>query len=312
VDAGDESVPTETVAAIRRHGLALKGPVATPQDGSMASPNIGLRRALGLDVQVRRARALAGTTAPARGLDLLVLREASEDLYAGVGFPAASDAAEELRATLARHGATLPPDAGIAIKYLSETASRRAWEFACELARREGIDHVTAAHKSAVMPTTDGLFVRVGRETAAEHDLELRAVPVDTLVARLVGHPDEHRLIVAPNQYGDILADLAGALAGGLGMVAGGNYGSGVAVFEAAHGAAFRHAGRGTANPLGVVLSAVLLLSHAGAPGAAGRLDGAVAGAVADGVVPAEVAEGAGCSVTTFTEAVLSRMAAPR
>lgn len=275
VDQAGDPVPQASVDEITRCGIALKGPVATPQDGSMASPNVGLRRALGLRFQVRTVRSFGGAAA---AVDLLVIRETTEDLYAGVGFDLDTPPATEVRDICARVGMPLPADSGLSIKYLSVSACEAAWRFAVAEARRAGRATLTAAHKTAVMPHTDGLFVRAGRRIVADAGLELEAVAVDTLAARLVSRPASVGVIVAPNLYGDVLADVAGALAGGVGVVAGGNYGAGrLAVFEAAHGAAWRHEGRGTANPVGAIISGAMALRHLGATLAADAVVRAVA-----------------------------------
>lgn len=277
VEEGGDPVPQRTVDAIRRCGVALKGPVATPQDGSMSSPNVGLRRALGLRFQVRTVRSFGAGTAP---VDVLIIRETTEDLYAGVGFDVDAPGAADVRAACDRAGMTLPADSGISVKYLSSSACEAVWRFAVDAARREGRTTLTAAHKTAVMPHTDGLFVRAGRRVVSEAGLAFDAVAVDTLAARLVSRPDAVGLIVAPNLYGDVLADVAGALAGGVGVVAGANHGDdALAVFEAAHGAAWRHVGRGTANPVGAILSGAMALRHLGEPRAADAIARAVAAA---------------------------------
>lgn len=275
VEQAGDAVPRATVDVVRRCGTALKGPVATPQDGSMASPNVGLRRALGLRFQVRTVRSFGAASAP---VDVLVIRETTEDLYAGVGFDLDAPQAAEVRGVCGRAGMPLPADSGLSIKYLSVRACEAVWRFAVDEARRVGRSTLTAAHKTAVMPHTDGLFVRVGRRIVTGAGLKLEAVAVDTLAAQLVSRPASVGVIVAPNLYGDILADLAGALAGGVGVVAGANHGDGaLAVFEAAHGAAWRHAGRGTANPVGAILSGAMALRHLGEPAAADAVVRAVA-----------------------------------
>jgi len=272
--AGDP-VPRDTVDAIRRCGIALKGPVATAQDGSMASPNVGLRRALGLRFQVRTVRSFGAAAAP---VDVLIIRETTEDLYAGVGFDVDSAQAAELRRLCGDAGMPLPADSGVSVKYLSISACEAVWRFAVDAARRAERSTLTAAHKTAVMPHTDGLFVRAGRRIVTDAGLGFDAVAVDTLAAQLVSRPASVGMIVAPNLYGDVLADLAGALAGGVGVVAGANHGDGaLAVFEAAHGAAWRHAGRGTANPVGAILSGAMALRHLGEPAAADAVVRAVA-----------------------------------
>jgi isocitrate dehydrogenase (NAD+) len=274
VEQAGDPVPRATVEAIRRCGVALKGPVATPQDGSMASPNVGLRRALGLRFQVRTVRSFGAGAPP---VDVLIIRETTEDLYAGVGFDVDSAQAAEVRRLCGDAGMSLPADCGVSVKYLSVSACEAVWRFAVEAAGRAGRPTLTAAHKTAVMPHTDGLFVRAGRRIVTDAGLGFEAVAVDTLAARLVSRPASVGVIVAPNLYGDVLADLAGALAGGVGVVAGANHGDGaLAVFEAAHGAAWRHAGRGTANPVGAILSGAMALRHLGEPAAADAIVRAV------------------------------------
>jgi isocitrate dehydrogenase (NAD+) len=275
VEQAGDPVPSATVDVIRRCGVALKGPVATPQDGSMASPNIGLRRALGLRFQVRTVRSFGAAAAP---VDVLIIRETTEDLYAGVGFDVDSRQAAEVRRLCGDAGMPLPADSGISVKYLSVSACEAVWRFAVDAARRAGRSTLTAAHKTAVMPHTDGVFVRAGLGIVADAGLGFEAVAVDTLAAQLVSRPASVAVIVAPNLYGDVLADLAGALAGGVGVVAGANHGDdGLAVFEAAHGAAWRHAGRGTANPVGAILSGAMALRHLGEREAAAAIVRAVA-----------------------------------
>lgn len=276
VEHTGDALPDATLSAISDAGVALKGPVATPQDGSMPSPNIGLRRALDLPFQLRRAMSF-GVGPDMPKLDLLIVRETTEDLYAGVGFDAGTELASEVHHLCSIAGRPLRDDAGVSIKFLSVSACRAAWRFAVTEARRAHRATLTAAHKAAAMPHTDGIFVDAGREIVRDAGLRFEAVAVDTLAARIVSRPAAVEMIVAPNLYGDILADIAGAVAGGVGVVAGGNYGSGdVAVFEAAHGAAWRHAGRDTADPVGVILSGALALAHMGENAAAEAITEAV------------------------------------
>jgi isocitrate dehydrogenase (NAD+) len=299
-------VPDETVDAIDETGIALKGPIATPPDGSMRSPNVGLRRALALSYQVRRAESFGGI-APQR-VDVYVVRETTEDLYAGVGFDATSRAADEVRDVCKRHGTLLPEDAGLSIKFLSETSCRALWEFSVREARRAGCTTLTAAHKSTVMRHTDGIFVRTGRDIVTCAGLGFDAVAVDTLAARLVSRPSSVEMIVAPNLYGDILADVAGAVVGGVGVVAGGNFGSSAtAVFEAAHGAAWRHVGRDTASPVGAVRSGALALRHAGHDGAARAIEDAVR-YVSDGIAARSGRPASRLTLTEVTGAIIEAL----
>lgn len=282
----DTALPAAAVQSIRRTGAALKGPVSTSATGGFASPNTGLRRALDVFAQVRPAQSLPGVPTLFPRLDVVVIRETTEDLYAGIEFVASSAGARAVLEGARRHGAMVSEEAAVSLKPATEAAVRRTLEFAVAWARRQGRRRVTVAHKATVMRATDGLYLKVGRELAAENtDLRIDDVLVDNLTAQLVRRPEDHDVIVTTNQYGDILSDLAAGMSGGVGLASGANYGPGVAVFEAGHGSAPRHAGTGRANPLGVVRSGALLLRHLGESVAADRLDQAVVGLLEDGRV---------------------------
>lgn len=305
------AVAPDVIAEIRRCGVALKGPIATPQDGSSRSPNVELRQLLWLAVQVRRARSFAGAASGVQGVDVIIVRETMQDLYAGLGVASGSAAANELRDLLAPHGISLPDEAAVSLKFLTPGAARRTWEAACSVARSQGIRELTAIHKAAVMPHTDGLFLQIGRDVVGDaDDLELRVLPIDTAVARLITHPTEMRLAVTLNLYGDVLADAAGALAGGVAVVAGANFGDDVAVFEAAHGAAFRHAGKDSANPLGAILSGAWMLAHLGEREAAARIERAVVTALAAGIGTRDLMGEAGVGTRAFGEVVANLVSA--
>ncbi len=280
------ALPEAAVASVRRTGAALKGPVSTSRTGGFPSPNTGLRRALDVFAQVRPTRTLAGVPSLFPRLDVVVIRETTEDLYAGIEFRAGSAGAEAVAAAARAYGATLAAGSAVSLKPASEAAVRRTLEFAVRWARQQGRHRVTVAHKATVMRATDGLYLDIGRQLAAENpDLEIDDVLVDNLTAQLVGRPEEHDVIVTTNQYGDILSDLVAGMSGGVGLAPGANYGPGLAVFEAAHGSAPRHAGTDRADPLGLIRSGALLLRHLGEHARADRLDDVVAGLLTEGRV---------------------------
>jgi isocitrate dehydrogenase (NAD+) len=316
LDAGaQDSLPAAAVASVRRTGVALKGPVSTSRTGGFPSPNTALRRALDMFANVRPARALPGVSTFFPALDVVVIRETTEDLYAGIEFAAGSPGAEAVADAARRHGARLAEGSGISLKPASEAAVRRTLEFAVDWARRQGRRHVTVAHKATVMRATDGLYLQIGRELAAGNaDMEIDEILVDNLTAQLVRNPGAYDVIVTTNQYGDILSDLVAGMTGGVGLMPGASYGAGVAVFEAAHGSAPRHAGTDRADPLGLIRSGAMLLRHLGETTCADRLDDAVEALLRDGRVRTydllpPASDGAS-STTAVAEALVERLRA--
>ncbi|WP_028923460.1 isocitrate/isopropylmalate family dehydrogenase [Pseudonocardia acaciae] len=304
-----EPLPRHVVEAIADRGVALKGPFTTPADGSMPSVNIALRRELDLYANARHVRTLPGV--PGRHVDLIIIRETTEDVYAGIEL--AEDSAEELADWLRARGMPVPAGAALAVKVASAAGARRAFEFAADYAEHHGRRRLTAVHKATVLPATDGLFVATGRAvvTARTH-LEFDTIAVDALAAHLVQRPEELDVLVLPGQYGDIMADLGGALVGGIGMVPGVNHGSCVSLFEPAHGSAPRHAGRNRANPVATILSGALALRRLGEDEAARRVEDAVAAALADGrhtydLTPHRSGDGA-LGTAEFAAAVISKL----
>jgi isocitrate dehydrogenase (NAD+) len=264
------------LASIASSGVALKGPVSTPV--GKPSPNVALRRALDLYVQIRHARSLAGR----RGVNVAIIRETTEDLYAQIEFEARSAAARSLIRSLRRDDIHI--DSALSLKPVSEPAARRAVTFALGWARSNKRCKVTVVHKATTMPATDGLFLTVARDAARDFpDVELDDLAVDTAAAQLVRRPGIFDVVLTTNLYGDILADVAAAVVGGVGTVAGANFGDGIAVFEAAHGSAPRHAGLNRANPIAAILCGALLLRHLGEDNAAARVEAAVAAVVVEG-----------------------------
>lgn len=313
VAAGSVPLPDGVLAGIRRCGVALKGPVSTPPDGSFRSVNIALRRALDLYVQARPCRSALAPPRPGPPLDVVIARETTEDLYAGVEIPAGADGSAAVADALARAGHPVPAGCGMSVKFVTEGAARRAARAVLTLARAEGRRRVTVVHKASVMRATDGLFLEAARaEAAAFPDLEFDDVLVDAAAAFLVHDPARFDVVLTGNLYGDILADLAGGLLGSIGLVPGVNVGDGVTVFEAAHGSAPRRAGLDMANPTGCVLSVALLLRHLGEAEAAWRVEDAVATVLAEGrALTYDVAARAGrtpVGTAAYADAVADRV----
>jgi isocitrate dehydrogenase (NAD+) len=278
-------VPDALLGSVRETGVALKGPVSTPAGSGSRSVNIALRRSLDLFAQVRPCRSFPGVLRAEPNVDLIVMRETTEDLYAGIEYERGSADAHALVDWLAAHSHPgVAPDSALSIKPISEQASRRVFDFAFAYARAHGRRKVTAVHKATVMKFTDGLFLRTAREVAeANPDIEFDEYTVDSLCLALVRRPADFDLLVAPNLYGDILSDLAAGLVGGIGLAPGANYGVSAAVFEAAHGSAPKYAGQNKVNPMAMMLSAVLMLRHLEESTTADRLEAAIAAVLADG-----------------------------
>jgi isocitrate dehydrogenase (NAD+) len=213
------------------------------------------------------------------------VRENTEDLYAGVEFEEGTEEADELLDWLGAKGHnSIRRDSGISIKPISETGSRQIVQFAFDYARRNGRRKVTAVHKANIMKFTDGLFLHVARDVAAENsDIEFEDRIVDNLSMQLVQRPEEYDVLVLPNLYGDIVSDLCAGLIGGLGLAPGGNFGADAAVFEPTHGSAPKYTGQNKVNPMAMMLSGMLMLRHLDENAAAERLEAAIAEVIADG-----------------------------
>jgi isocitrate dehydrogenase (NAD+) len=307
-----EALPEPVVEAIRECGLALKGPVATRPGDPYRSVNVMLREQLDLFLGVRPCRAMPGTPAPFPDTDLTVVRMHSGDLYAGFEFPSDDPTAAAIRdAVAAADGPRLDADAGISLKPISALAAERAARAAFDWAVESGRRRVTIVHKANVMRASDGVFLEAARDAAADFPgLEVDDRLVDRVCADLVRAPASFDVLFAPMLYGDIVSDLAGALCGGLGVAPGANLGDGCAVFEAVHGIAQRHAGKGTANPAALILSGALLLRRGGEGDAAARVEAAVEGAIAAGAVTADLA-GVGVEPTStagMADAIVERL----
>jgi isocitrate dehydrogenase (NAD+) len=281
---GGNPLPEHVLDSIKRTGVALKGPITTPVGGGFRSVNVTLRKTLDLYGQVRPCKSYHGVRSRYENVDLVIVREATEDLYAGIEFEEGTAHAEELAKWIEAHGGRVPRRSGISIKPLSVDGSRRIVEFAFDYARRNGRRKVTAVHKANIMKFSDGLFLRVAREVAEENgDVEFDDRIVDNLCMQLVQRPEEYDVLVLPNLYGDIVSDLAAGLIGGLGLAPGGNFGTHAAVFEPTHGSAPKYAGQNKVNPMAMMLSGMLMLRHLEEEDAAKRLEEAISEVIAEG-----------------------------
>jgi isocitrate dehydrogenase (NAD+) len=282
---GGNPLPDEVLDAIRDAGVALKGPITTPVGVGFRSVNVALRNQLDMYAQIRPCKSYPGVRSRFQDVDLIIVRENTEDLYAGIEYEQGTPDAEELIAWIESKGGKLRhKDAGISIKPISVTGTRRIFEFAFDYARKNGRRKITAVHKANIMKFSDGLWLRVAREVAAENtDIEFDDRIVDNMCMQLVQRPEEYDVLVLPNLYGDVLSDLCAGMIGGLGMAPGANYGESVAVFEPTHGSAPKYKGQNKVNPMAELLSGMLMLRHLGELGAAARLEAAIAAVIADG-----------------------------
>jgi isocitrate dehydrogenase (NAD+) len=280
-------LPEETLESIRSSRVALKGPITTPVGSGFRSINVALRQGLDLFAAVRPARSWPGVPTRHEHVDLVVVRENTEDLYQGIEFAAGSPEAEALREEL-RMLARLEirPDAGVTVKPISVAGTRRIVRFAFEYAKAHHRARITLGHKAGIMPTSDGLFLRTARDEQIERgEVAFEDMQVDHLTARLVRDPGRFDVLLLPNLYGDILSDLCAGLVGGLGLIPGANIGWEYAVFEPVHGSAPDIAGSGVANPIAMILSGAMMLRHLGELRGAAAIDRAVETVLAEGRV---------------------------
>src|SRR5213593_4602547 len=259
-------LPERVLESIRRNKVALKGPITTPVGSGFRSVNVGLRQALNLYANLRPARSMAGVPSRYDDIDLVIVRENTEDLYAGIEHMVGPDAAES-------------------IKIITRAASERIARFAFEYAVANGRRKVTAVHKANIMKLSDGLFLESCRTIAGEYEgrIAFEDRIVDNMCMQLVQKPELYDVLVLPNLYGDIVSDLAAGLVGGLGVAPGANIGTEAAVFEPVHGSAPKYAGLNKANPTALILSGVLMLRHLGEQAAAEQVESALRAVIADG-----------------------------
>ena len=279
-------LPDEALESIRRNKVALKGPITTPVGTGFRSVNVEFRKRLDLYACLRPCKSYKGVRSRYENIDLVIVWENTEDLYAGIEFEKGTKEVKELIALLeALSKKKIRPDSAISIKPISVEGSRRIVKFAFDYAVRNKRRKVTAVHKANIMKFTDGLFLEVAREVAKSYEgkVEFEDRIVDNMCMQLVQKPEDYDVLVLPNLYGDIISDLAAGLVGGLGVAPGANMGDGIALFEPTHGSAPKYKGLDKVNPVAIILSAVLMLKYLGENEAAGRLESACAEVIAEG-----------------------------
>ena len=282
---GGTPLPEETLESIRANGVALKGPITTPVGTGFRSVNVALRHELGLFACLRPCKTYPGVRSRYEAVDVVIVRENTEDLYAGIEFEAGSESAGTVIGLLnSLQKRQISAAAGLSIKSISEEATERIVRFAFEYAREHDRHAVHCVTKANIMKHTDGQFLAVFRRVAADYaDIEPRENLVDAVCMGLVQRPEEFDVLVLPNLYGDIVSDLTAGLVGGLGVAPGANIGTDAAVFEATHGSAPKYRGQNRVNPIAMILSGKLMLDYLGEREAAARLEEAVAGVIAEG-----------------------------
>ena len=299
VEAGEATIatkgsplPDDVLESVARNKVALKGPITTPVGAGFRSANVTLRQKLGLYANLRPARSMVGLDTRYDDVDLVIVRENTEDLYAGIEHMVGPDAAES-------------------IKIITRAASERIARFAFDYAVANGRRKVTAVHKANIMKLSDGLFLESCRTVAADYEgrIEFEDRIVDNMCMQLVQKPNLYDVLVLPNLYGDIVSDLAAGLVGGLGVAPGANIGTEAAVFEPVHGSAPKYAGQDKANPTAMILSGALMLRHLGYPEHATRLETAVRDVIAEG--KSTTYDLGGSSGTAgYADAVIARLTA--
>ncbi|MFL5848145.1 MAG: isocitrate/isopropylmalate dehydrogenase family protein [Solirubrobacteraceae bacterium] len=278
--------PDRTLDSIKRNGVGIKGPTTTPVGSGFRSVNVLLRKELDLYSCIRPCKAYEGVRTRFPETDIVIVRENTEDLYAGIEFEKDTDEAEDLRRFLEEldSAAHIREHSGISIKPISVFGSERIVRSAFDYAKANGRGKVTAAHKANIMKHSDGLFLSVARQVAEDYpDIEFEDRIIDNLCNQLVSRPDEYDVIVLPNLYGDIVSDLGAGMIGGLGLAPGANIGTEAAMFEATHGSAPKYKGQNKVNPTALMLSGVLMLQHLGERGAADRMENAIAEVIRKG-----------------------------
>jgi isocitrate dehydrogenase (NAD+) len=278
-------LPDQVLESVRKNKVALKGPITTPVGSGFRSVNVALRQALDLYALVRPVKAYKGARNLRDDLDFIIVRENTEDIYAGIEFeqgtPDAAHLIEEISGLTKK---TIRKDSGLSIKPISISGSERIVQYAFDYARKNNRRKVTAVHKANIMKHTDGLFLAVARQVAARNtDIEFEDRIVDNMCMQLVLRPKEYDILCCPNLYGDIISDLGAGMIGGLGLAPGANIGANGAVFEATHGSAPKYTGLNKVNPMAVMLSGVLMLRHLEEVEAANALEKAISNVIALG-----------------------------
>jgi len=278
-------LPEEVIESIRKNKVALKGPITTPVGSGFRSVTVALRKTLDLYACLRPCKWYPGVRSRYSNIDLVVVRENTEDLYAGIEFAEGAPETDEfIKFVREKKKTEMRQDSGISLKPISRSASDRIVRFAFNYAKKNGRKKVTAVHKANIMKYSDGIFLEAARKVAQEFPgIAFEERIVDNMCMQLVQKPHLYDVIVAPNVYGDILSDLCAGLVGGLGVAPGANIGEKIAVFEPTHGSAPKYAGLNKVNPTAAILSGVMMLRYLGEETAAKKLDGAVAKVIAEG-----------------------------
>jgi len=278
-------LPDQVIKAVKKSKVAIKGPIVTPVASGFRSVNVKLRQELDLFACVRPCKLYRGVKSNYTNVDLVVIRENTEDLYAGIEFEKNSKNTNNLIETIEKaSGSKIKKGSAISIKPISEKASERIVEFAFRYAIENRRKKVTAVHKANIMKHTDGLFLESARKIAKKFpNVEFEDRIVDNMCMQLVQKPELYDVMVLPNLYGDIISDLCAGLVGGLGVAPGANIGDNIALFEPTHGSAPKYRGKNRVNPTAIILSAVLMLKHLGEARAATRLEDATAEVIAEG-----------------------------
>jgi len=278
-------LPDATIESIKKNGVALKAPVTTPVGKGFRSINVYLRQTLDLYACLRPCKSYKGVRSRYANIDLVVVRENTEGLYAGIEFQKGKDDTAEIINWINKHSKRqIGKDSGISIKPISVKATERVVRFAFDYARKMGRKKVTSVHKANIMKFSDGLWLEVSRQVAKQYpDIEFEDRIVDNMCMQLIQKPELYDVIVLPNLYGDIISDLCAGLVGGLGVAPGANIGDKGAIFEATHGSAPKYKGQNKVNPTALILSGVMMLRHIGKAAEADKLENAVAAVIAEG-----------------------------
>jgi len=320
LELNGELLPQKVLDSIRQTKIALKGPITTPIGTGFRSVNVAIRHALDLFACVRPAKSYIGVKSLFKNIDLLIVRENSEDLYAGIEFEKGTPETKNLIEQIEKYSnKNIRADSGISIKPISEFASERIVRFAFEYALKNNRKKITCVHKANIMKFTDGLFLKIARGVAQEYDGKIifEETIVDNMCMQLVQKPNNYDVLVLPNLYGDIISDLCAGLVGGLGVAPGANIGLDMALFEAVHGSAPKYKGKNKVNPTAMILSGVLMLRYINEEKAAARLEEAVKAVIAEGKfvtydLKADPLDPSAVGTSQMADAIIARLSTPR
>ena len=277
-------LPNDLLDSIRKNKIALKGPITTPIGTGFRSVNVAIRKALDLYVCLRPCKSYQGAPYIHENMDVVVVRENTEDLYLGIECGRNTPEAEKLARLIEENGNWVNADSSFSIKAISPNATRRIAKYSFDYAKAHDRKKVTVVHKANILKETDGLFLSITTEVAKDYpDIEFESHMVDSMCSQLVRSPQVHDVIVLPNLYGDIISELCAGLIGGVGLAPGANIGNDISVFEPTHGSAPKYSGQNKVNPMAMMLSGVLMLRHLGETEAADWVENAIAQVIAEG-----------------------------